>query len=452
MDTRIWSQRRDALLAAYFAAILFSLGISQAVTAEDTYFLLTADETSDAVVTADQTGTTFTIVTTGAVDGYDNCVVTPDDYAGDYGTADQTIAIVTADETSDALDGYDDCVLASDDLAGDYNERVVSCDGDSCGEDYAGGCDDSGCGSRVSYPPWVHRSSVWGEFLYLHPTGVDMAHAQQQNGIGGAGTTPFGRIGTDDPTYQPGFRVGSNWALDKSSSIAGSYTFYESQARDTVVPGAGGSVGSLVHHPGAAITASAGTVNSTYDIDFQLADLEYRRLLFGSDRNWMNYRIGVLYGHLEQDFSQTGVFSGGSAGTIDTRTDIDFDGGGVKLGLDGERLIGCRGFSFYGRASVSPIVGQFSSDYTMLNSTTSVLLANAVWKDDRFVTILDYEFGLAWTGPRNRWRFSGGYMASFWFNAVTTPSFIDAVQADNYVGVSDTISFDGFTTRLEYRF
>ncbi len=320
----------------------------------------------------------------------------------------------------------------------------------SCGYANASDCCETGC-SDCQPCPWEHRNSVWGEFLYLHATNVDMAHAQQQNGVGGAGTTPFGRIGTVDPNYQPGFRIGGNWALDSCSSIVGSYTFYESQAIDTVVPGAGGSVGSLVHHPGAAITASAGPVNATYDIDFQLADLRYRRLLFGSDRKWVNYSIGALYGHLEQDFSQRGVFSGGSAGTLDTRTEIDFDGGGVKLGLDGERLIGCRGFSVYGRASVSPIVGQFSSDYTLQNSTTSVLLANAAWKDDRFVTILDYEFGLAWTGPCNRWRLSTGYMASFWFNAVTTPSFIDAVQADNYVEVGDTISFDGLTARVERR-
>jgi len=320
----------------------------------------------------------------------------------------------------------------------------------SCDDIETSECCQTGC-SQCQPCPWEHRNSLWGEFLSLQASNVDMTHAQQQNGIGGAGTTPFGRIGSADPGYQPGFRIGGNRALDSTSSIAGSYTFFDSQASDTVVPGAGGSVGSLVHHPGAAITASAGPVNATYDIEYQLLDVTYRRQLFGSNRSWMNYNIGALYGNLEQDFSQTGVFSGGSAGTIDTRTEIDFDGVGMKFGLDGERIIGNRGFSVYGRASLSPIVGQFRSNYTMLNSTTSVLLANAVWRDDRFVTILDYEFGLAWTGPCNRWRFSTGYMASFWFNAVTTSSFIDAVQADNYVNVSDIISFDGLTARIERR-
>jgi hypothetical protein len=328
----------------------------------------------------------------------------------------------------------------------------------SCG--YAEASDGCECGDSCCVQPvicpWEHRCGVWGEFLYLHATGADMAHAQQQNGLGGFGTTPFGRIGTADPDYEPGFRVGANWALDRCSSIAASYTFYESAAVDSVVPpnipGGGGSVGSLVHHPGAAITGSAGPVNATYDIDFQLFDVEYRRLLYGCNRHWLNYSFGARYGHLSQDFRQTGLFSGGLGGTIDTSTQIDFDGGGLKFGLDGERIIGCHGFSLYGRTSVSPIVGEFRSEYTMRNTTGNVLLANARWNDDRFITTLDYELGVAWTGPCRHWRFSAGYMAAFWFNAVTTPTFVDAVQADNYVDADGTISFDGLTARAEFRF
>jgi hypothetical protein len=40
-------------------------------------------------------------------------------------------------------------------------------------------------------------------------------------------------------------------------------------------------------------------------------------------------------------------------------------------------------------------------------------------------------------------------MFSHWMNAVTTPEFIDAVQADNYTDVEDTITFDGVVTRVE---
>jgi hypothetical protein len=207
-----------------------------------------------------------------------------------------------------------------------------------------------------------------------------------------------------------------------------------------------------VHHPGIGITSSAGPVQAIYEIDFQLAEFEYRRLLAGDSRGWVNYSVGGRYAHLEQEFFQTGVFSGAQAGVINTLTTADFDGGGALFGLDGECRLGCSKFSIYGNAGVSPIVGQFSSFYTTVNNSTEVLLTTAFWKDDRFVTILDYELGLAWTSEGGGVRFSAGYLAQFWYNTITTPVLVDAVQADNYVDVGDTLSFDGLVARVELRF
>ena len=328
--------------------------------------------------------------------------------------------------------------------------------GDGCGVDCGCGTEcgsDCGCGCGCGLGQ--HRTSVFFEVLYLHPTGVDMAHAQQQNGIGGAGTVPWGRIGALDPDSEFGGRIGVNWALDGCSSVAVTYTQFESTAVDQVfpptIPGGGGVVGSLVHHPGAAITASVGPVDAAYGIDFKLMDIDFRSLFRSCDTYWLNYSAGVRIAHLDQDFAQRGRFAGGNAGTIGTLSQINFDGAGIKLGVDGERMIGCRGFSVYGKAAVSPMVGQFGSRYTMANLTTDVLLADAYWTDDRFVTMLEYEVGVAWTSCNECWRFSLGYMASFWYNAVTTPEFVNAVQANDYVDLGDTISFDGVTARVERR-
>ncbi len=279
-----------------------------------------------------------------------------------------------------------------------------------------------------------------------------MAHAQQQNGTGGAGTVPFGRIGVADPTYQPGFEVGLNWALTNCSSVAVSYAFFESSSTDVLPVGPGNAVGSLVQHPGIGTISSAGPLNAFYDIDFELADIKYRRLLYGDNCAWCNYSIGARYAHLEQDFLQTGLFSGSQNGVLNTLTDIEYDGGGLSFGLEGERRIGRRGFSVYGSFGVTPTVGQFTTLYNTTNVSTVSQLTTATWKDDRFVTILEYEVGLAWTSCSRCWRLSAGYLSSHWFNTVTTPVFIDAVQADNYVDIGDTLSFDGLTARIERRF
>ena len=320
--------------------------------------------------------------------------------------------------------------------------------GDCGGEGCAGCCDEVCCGI---YQP---RCSFYVDWLNLQVTDGDVAHAQQQDGIGGAGTVPFGRIGTADIDYDSAVRMGGSIGCDPCSGFTWSFTNFESYDEDRVnppfLPGGGGAVGSLVHHPGAQITASVGPVVAAYDIDFRLADAMCRRFLAGGPCYAVNYSFGVQYGHLEQFFLQEGVFSGGQSGTIDTFTNIDFDGAGVKAGLDVERSL-CWGFMTYGRLTAAIMTGQFSSRYNMVNTTTEVLLARSVWKDDRVVPQLEYELGLGWTSPSGHWRFTTGYMLSHWANVVTTPEFIDAVQADNYVDVDGNLTFDGAVSRVELR-
>lgn len=346
-----------------------------------------------------------------------------------------------------------------------YLERCG--DGFAYGSGYADGCCDLGtaCGDACCLPPWAHRTGMWGQFLYLHPVDADVSHAQQQNGTGGAGTTPFGLIGITDPDAEPGFRIGGQIACGLCSSVAVNYTFIESSAIDRLEPptdvgGGLGTVGSLVHHPAAVdagtgpiITGSAGPVDATYDIKMQLGDIDYRRLVRASNCGWLNYNVGVRYGRLEQNFAQTGNFGGSAGGVIDTSTEIDFDGYGLRAGLDGERLLGrCSPFSVYGNASVSALFGTFRGDYLMHNATTVSDLAIVRWEDDRSAPMLEYELGLAWTSCSGGCRAKIGYTAIHWFNVVTTDEFIDAAKANNYTDVSGTLSFNGLTSSVEWRY
>jgi hypothetical protein len=304
-------------------------------------------------------------------------------------------------------------------------------------------------------PPPV-RWTVFGEAMWIHPTGVDMAHAQQQNGIGGAGTVPFGEIGVLDPSYDIGFRVGGEVEFTPCSAVFVQYGFYENTTTSSLeapdIPGGGGAVGSFVQHPGAAITASAGPVDAMYDIEFQIADAAYRQILVRDQLRKISVFAGGRFAQLDQFFVQEGVFSGGQFGVIDTSSMIEFSGGGPMAGIDADRRIGAGNFSVYGRALVAAITGVFENHYRMENRTTDTLLAESTWDDDRIVPMLDYELGLAWTDPQGHLRLSIGYMASHWFNVVTTPELIDAVQDDNYVDLGDTISFDGAVGRVQWTF
>ena len=49
------------------------------------------------------------------------------------------------------------------------------------------------------------------------------------------------------------------------------------------------------------------------------------------------------------------------------------------------------------------------------------------------------------------WRTSSGYYTAFWYNTVTTGQFVQAVQNADFVNLGETLTFNGFVTRLEFR-
>ncbi|MCA9240061.1 MAG: hypothetical protein KDA37_07675 [Planctomycetales bacterium] len=333
------------------------------------------------------------------------------------------------------------------------------CDGGCCGM----GCCDSGCCGMndccgdsccMSCCPPRKTCYAYGEFLYLRATGSDVAHAQQQDGVGGAGTTPAGIVDTIDYDYQSAYRVGFGCALDGCSSIGVSYTMFDvdtfSSLEPPVIGGGAGAVGSLVHHPQASITGSAGPVTATAGINYEIADLMFRDVFAKTCVGQFGYGLGAVYASFDQNFYQQGLF-GVALDDIATRSDVTFSGGGLKAGINGERCLGS-GLSVYGTLSAGALSGKFNTRYDMRNQVGDVRLAQAVWEDNRVVGLIEYEIGISATTPKNGVRVSLGYMVQHWTNMVTHPDFIDAVQADNYTDLGDTITFDGFSARLEGRF
>ena len=284
--------------------------------------------------------------------------------------------------------------------------------------------------------------SLFGELLYLRPH-EDFVHAQQVSALG----LPAGGLAINDYDYEPGVRVGGDIAVSPTNSLAASGSWFEADAGSTLAAPVGGAVASFVTVPAPGHLTS---VTSASEIMFYTAEAEYRSRLLSGPRHWVNGGLGLRYAHLEQDFSQSGPSVVLPNDLLAVATNIEFDGGGPRATLDGGRLLGNGGFSIYARSSVSPLTGRFHANYSFRNETTDAQLAAVNFEDNRIMTLFDYELGLAWTGPRKRWRFAAGYTQSYWFNAVTTADFIPAVQTGNYSDVSDTIIFDGPTARVEH--
>jgi hypothetical protein len=315
----------------------------------------------------------------------------------------------------------------------------------------AGGCGAGGCCSAC--PFWTHRTNFFGEYLYLQAANVDMPHAIQVGDTGGPDLVPLGPVVTSAPQWTPAYRVGFAFALSDCASVGASYTNFHSHIVDTVEAEPDTAFRSLVFQPG---TVNAGTLaaalQATYVVDFQTVDIEYRGLLWGGNCSAGNFIVGGRYGKLVQNFEQLSAFVDEAGGTL-TGTNITFEGGGLRMGLDAERKLGASRFSIYGKSFANLLFGQFRSSYVELDSTTeSTLQAFSTWTDNRVVPVLEVQAGINWTSWNGRWRTSTGYYAAFWTNSVTTQDFIHAVQTSNFNNLGQTVAFEGLVSRLEFRF
>lgn len=298
----------------------------------------------------------------------------------------------------------------------------------------------------VCLPFWEHRTAVIADFLYLNAREVDLPYATHVDGpINNA--VPLAPSSVVDSEYSPGIRIGGTLARDSWSSFTAAFWHYRSDTGDDLVlPGGTGWIRPEVTHPdtsAADFDKLAATAN--YEIDFQMVDAAYTAILRHGTNYSLNYLVGLRYAHLDQDFHSEFTVLGSR--TVDTQ--IDFNGLGVRAGLDGERLLG-RGFSVYGGVFGSLLAGQFSTDYEQQFNLAGVE-ASAGFSDNRVVPQLEMEAGISWQDPCGKLRLRAGYYRGAWFNVATTPTFIDAVQTSGLPEVDESLLFDGMTIRVEYR-
>ncbi len=312
---------------------------------------------------------------------------------------------------------------------------------------------DRRCVVRQSRAPvWQHRSGVFAEFLYLRPGNVDVVYAREQTSFDPALASPTGPVGRANISSGTGFRIGANWALDNCASLVATYTWFESGTDNDITATPGNVLDLVVGHPSLATSgASSRAASASYDLDFQLLDVDYRSLLWGSCDAGIDYTVGLRYAHLSQDFvASQDIFS--AAGLTSVGTQIGFDGFGLHFGLDGIKRRAGSGLLLYSKGDVSFVGGEFKANYVQANQFGGAAVVRNELADYRVVTILEAELGIGWESAGGRVRVTGGYAVSGWLDTLTTGSYIDGVRAGSYTNLGETLTFDGLVTRAELRF
>lgn len=298
---------------------------------------------------------------------------------------------------------------------------------------------------------WCRSWNIWGEFLYLRSRDSEVTYGVETNTSVAPPTPPVqvGRVGMIDQTHDPGFRFGVTYMLDETSSLTASWAMVESHRTDRIDrTSLSNVIESMVLHPTTVAASSSGTfATGIHDIDFDLVDLEYRGQLSSSEVTDTNFVIGLRYVNLQQQFMHNTDIIGSQS----VATDIDFNGLGVRLGLEGERFRHKSRCFFYGKTYVNFIPGEFNAKFDQ-GQAFDASVVDTLWEAGRLVSIWDLELGLGHICKSERWSMSVGYSFSAWTNVVKTDEFINAVQTNNFLDLGETMTYDGLVGRVEGRF
>jgi hypothetical protein len=185
-----------------------------------------------------------------------------------------------------------------------------------------------------------------------------------------------------------------------------------------------------------------------YDLELQIIDVDYRHLMCSDCAYRVSYVAGVRFLHYGEQFGATYT----SPTRIETvLAENEFDGFGLRGGLEGE-FGGQQGGIFgYGRLIGGAVAGRLRSAYIQESNFDGIVVTTER-EDDRIVPTLEVEVGVGWRCRNQRWRLSVGYNITALFNLASTNSLIDSIQEANYHDSEDTVTFDGAVARLEFLF
>ena len=79
-------------------------------------------------------------------------------------------------------------------------------------------------------------------------------------------------------------------------------------------------------------------------------------------------------------------------------------------------------------------------------------VVDTFWHGGRIVGIWDLETGFKWTSRCGNYSANLGYIFSAWTNTLQTDEWIRGVRENTFIGMDNTMTFDGLVVRFEARF
>lgn len=281
------------------------------------------------------------------------------------------------------------------------------------------------------------------EVLQLKPTvsgGIDFAIEDPGDALAvGGSLATLDYNNATDVRYGVGYRKGNVDVQARLFSI-------DTEDRSSAERPDGGFLFTTLTHP--AQNDSAETADAETRLEYTTTDLELGYALQAHENFDMRLFAGVRFADTDQDFE----FGYDGRDFTETEVDIsrDFSGFGPRIGGDVRWLMGS-GFSAFGRAAGSLLVGDMRSRYTETDNSGQDLVTDLNRTNrDQLIPVAELALGLNWSGKLSEQLgadLSVGYEYQNWFNAYNTSTFVDDSSPGVLSERSGDISFRGFFVR-----
>lgn len=299
-----------------------------------------------------------------------------------------------------------------------------------------------------------------GDFLYWNALQPDMPFALGEKGS--TGTMDNFKVFTQDSQWGPGFRIGAGYGVTECVDLRANWTWYHNSAEFTAPgPVLATQLITVGKSGGPAVLAVGDSASSTWDLHFDMLQLECGLCLLESPVLALHPYVGVKGGWIRQ--SQKVVYDNfvvdGIGSPISATVNLKGDAWGVGplFGCDGAYSLG-GGFHLVANLSTALLVGQLHSEAAVdalvksppvlfLQSTTQTTPHTLFFPTVQCVLGLDWDVTL---GPC-LFCCGVGYEAQFFWN--TWRARDDGYQefVATSVGLRDLI-FQGVTVHLGISF
>jgi hypothetical protein len=274
--------------------------------------------------------------------------------------------------------------------------------------------------------------------------------------------------------YESSYRIGGGYRLcECGDEIRFMYTRLSSDASDEAEPG------DIVPYEAAPPPGGITEING--DVELKSYDLEFAKTIpLGGqtccecgdacggqcgdpcgqscpawDVTWSG---GFRFAEADWDRSYV-AFNDQDFAVTDARADLNFQGGGVRMGLEGRRYFFHDGWlSVYMKGDISLLLGDVEVESSRSTDDPNTMLSPDTLDTQSFETrqivpVTEIEAGLSTQVTCNA-LFTAGYLFSAWHDLGfrDDPEIITLFQPPTHYDDANILGFDGFFARFEYAF